>query len=760
MKIITGIFWVIEEKIIFKKHYVETNGFPQIKNWLDYPLSHYTVWYKFYSKFYPNADFATFPRGRIIYKINQNKFFLYADKCIKTDKIIEIIKLFNLENENYEIKTDEHYMCDKCVNNSYLFSTIYVAKSEKNEITTCLCSENEIKESKIFTAVQNEAFIAYFDSLCKYDLHNNSIKAVWYEDRKGLEKPRLIEIFGKNAPNLVGRNAFANIFKMTGRIANSENMNFAEFAKNFGVNKENTAENIAKLELTVAGLGKIISDYEADNLLADSLVQIRSIADYGIYRRSRLGENMSLLYKHNCLEDIKQRLQRVFNAIGEKNENESLTEYEISDLSFALYKAAEDVKDYDGEDIFANPCSYEFSKFIESKYKYSLRVKILRGENELTGNLIEIGNGFNTILTECGRSLENDRKELEAVEKEVLSKKYNAVIVSHNHIDHDGLIGMVNKDTPVYIGKKALELWKIQNPDLDSDNFVTYRDNVPFFIGTNQNKIKITPFLCDHSCPDSYMLFFEYNGRKILYTGDFRSKGRKNFDKLLSLLPKNVDTLICEGTNETAARKLLDEIAVQNKITSIMKNTDKPVFVLTSTTNIDRIVSVYKASRNNDRELLVDFYQAKILEKMGGSVPHPRKFNKVKVFFPLSLKWEKKGDFTDFRGHTKSITEIVESDGKYVMLLRSSMSSFLRKLDKYICCKDDKGLKGSVLVYSMWEGYKTKNDMRKFLNEIEKLGIDSVSIHASGHADTETIEKLIKTVNPKSIIRVHISMKQ
>jgi len=685
---------------------------------------------------------------------------LYADKCIKTDKIIEIIRLFELQNEDYEIKTDEHYMCNKCVDNSFLASTIYVAKSDKNEITTCLCSENEIKESKIFTAEQNEAFIAYFNSLCKYDLHNNSIKAVWYEDRKGLEKPRLADIFGKNAPNLIGRNAYANILKMTGRMANSENMSFAELAKNFDVNIEMTAKNIAKLEFAVACLGEITSDIEADNLLADSLVQIKSISDYGIYRRSRLGENISLLYKHDRLDDIKPHLQHVFNAIGEKYENESMTEYEISDLSFALYKAAENVKNYDGIDIFANPCSYEFSKFIEYKYKYSLRVKILRGENELTGNLIEISNGFNTILTECGRSLENDRKELDAIEKTVLSKKYDAVIVSHNHIDHDGLIDMVNKDTPVYIGEKALELWKIQNPNLDTDNFVTYHNNAPFFIGTSHKGIKITPFLCDHSCPDSYMLFFEYNSRKILYTGDFRSKGRKNFSKLLNLLPKDVDILICEGTNETAAKKLLDEIAVQNKLTKIMKHTDKPVFVLTSTTNIDRIVSVYKASRNNDRELLVDFYQAKILEKMGGSVPHPRKFNKVKVFFPLSLKREKKNVFTDFRGHTKSIAEMAESDGKYVMLLRSSMSAFLKKLNKYICCKDDKGLKGSVLVYSMWEGYKTKNDMRKFLNEIEKLGIKSVSVHASGHADTDTIEKLIKTVNPKSIIKVHIPMKK
>lgn len=38
--------------------------------------------------------------------------------------------------------------------------------------------------------------------------------------------------------------------------------------------------------------------------------------------------------------------------------------------------------------------------------------------------------------------------------------------------------------------------------------------------------IKVTPYLCDHSAFDSYMLLCESKDETVLYTGDFRSNGR------------------------------------------------------------------------------------------------------------------------------------------------------------------------------------------------------------------------------------------
>ena len=92
------------------------------------------------------------------------------------------------------------------------------------------------------------------------------------------------------------------------------------------------------------------------------------------------------------------------------------------------------------------------------------------------------------------------------------------------------------------------------------------------------------------------MFLLECEGKKILYTGDFRSNGRKFFQSLLNKLPK-VDALITEGTNlsNNKIRKInLTEKELEKKGIELLEGNDRPVFVLMAGTNIDRIVTLYK----------------------------------------------------------------------------------------------------------------------------------------------------------------------
>ena len=63
----------------------------------------------------------------------------------------------------------------------------------------------------------------------------------------------------------------------------------------------------------------------------------------------------------------------------------------------------------------------------------------------------------------------------------------------------------------------------------------------------NIGELSIMPFLVDHSAFDSYMFIVTDGFETALYTGDFRSSGRKSFDGFLCRLPKQVDTIICHG---------------------------------------------------------------------------------------------------------------------------------------------------------------------------------------------------------------------
>ena len=72
----------------------------------------------------------------------------------------------------------------------------------------------------------------------------------------------------------------------------------------------------------------------------------------------------------------------------------------------------------------------------------------------------------------------------------------------------------------------------------------------------------------------------------------------------------------------------------------------------------------------------------------------------------------------------------------------------------------DKAFENGLLIYSMWEGYKTKDDksgqkLRDLLDYVKSEGMEIMDIHTSGHADAQTIQQLIEKVNPRHIIPVH-----
>lgn len=87
----------------------------------------------------------------------------------------------------------------------------------------------------------------------------------------------------------------------------------------------------------------------------------------------------------------------------------------------------------------------------------------------------------------------------------------------------------------------------------------------------------------------------------------------------------------------------------------------------------------------------------------------------------------------------------------FVMGVRGSvaMLSLMQKLDGI------RSLEGSVLIYSMWEGYETSPSMARFIAGAKSLGIEVVSAHTSGHADETALRAVIDRTDPRRIVPVH-----
>ncbi|MEG1669363.1 hypothetical protein [Chryseobacterium sp.] len=121
-----GIFWVIKGKIFSKsqeKAIEEEREKERVKitNKIDSDFEHYVEWDNLCAKFYPFADFATYPRGRILFDTIKRKNIVFIDKCIGKSELALIEKAFDLNQGDYEIAYDKHYSCDKCVNRKNLF---------------------------------------------------------------------------------------------------------------------------------------------------------------------------------------------------------------------------------------------------------------------------------------------------------------------------------------------------------------------------------------------------------------------------------------------------------------------------------------------------------------------------------------------------------------------------------------------------------------------------------------------------------------
>ena len=368
-------------------------------------------------------------------------------------------------------------------------------------------------------------------------------------------------------------------------------------------------------------------------------------------------------------------------------------------------------------------------------------VNIIRGQNQIGGNIIEISTDKTRILLDVGLELEGDDISITDTTDLFNPNDYDAVFISHYHGDHIGLAYYIDDKIPLYMGEASYRIVKA------ADDYKGIKSISPIGFLKNKesivvNDITVTPFLCDHSAFDSYMLLCEADGEKVLYTGDFRSNGRKSFDKLIHSLPDKVDKLICEGTTLSRDDKdAITESELENAATDAFKNVDAPIFVLQSSTNIDRIVTMYRSAKKSGRIFLEELYMAEVATAAGNSIPNPN-FSDVYAFITNPSRHD---TLKKYRRMGK--TQIAKS--KFVMCVRSSMLQYLIGLNENI------SFDGGLLVYSMWNGYKNQPEMMEFIKACEGMGLKTINLHTSGHADHKAIQTLIERVNPTEIIPIH-----
>lgn len=390
-----------------------------------------------------------------------------------------------------------------------------------------------------------------------------------------------------------------------------------------------------------------------------------------------------------------------------------------------------------------------------------MRVCVHRGSKQIGGSCVEIESCGQRLLVDFGLPLDAEENNTQYLPKinglDGRDPSLLGILISHPHLDHFGLLAHVSTKIPVGMGAAARRILKAAVPFLPGNWPIpsggwNYQSGQRVTIGP----FYVTPFLVDHSAYDAYALLIESDGKRIFYSGDFRTHGRKAtlFERLTKNPPQNIDTLFLEGSSLgrlSDSRQFPTEKEIEDQLVQIFSSTEGLALIHTSGQNIDRIVSIFRASKRTGRKLIIDLYTAAVLEATGNKNIPQSAWPDVALYVPQAQRIQVKENawFDLLKRHSTNrifIEHLKQASRKSTLLFRP-----LHRFD----IERGECLQGATYIYSQWEGYWERGSYDMVKDWLLKHSIPKHNIHTSGHASPRELKKLVKALRPRKVVPIH-----
>ena len=391
-----------------------------------------------------------------------------------------------------------------------------------------------------------------------------------------------------------------------------------------------------------------------------------------------------------------------------------------------------------------------------------MRLCIHRGTQEIGGTCIEVEARGKRIVLDVGLPLDApDEHSHECLLPQIAGFREPddsllGVVISHPHQDHYGLAKRIRPDVSVYIGEDAHNILRAASAYVPNGHAFANPSFIAHQTPVDIGPFRITPNLVDHSAFDAYALLVEAPGKRVYYSGDFRAHGRKAklFEWLIEHPPRDIDALLMEGTTIGRAgttKGFATETDLEGELAQAFKQTHGIHFVWTSSQNIDRIVTIFRAAKRTGRALVIDLYTAVVLKATGRHNIPQSQWDGVKLYVPHSQRvFIKKNELFDDLGR-HSANRIYPEDlprlrGRAVMLFRP-----LTMHDHGV----QAALESAEFTYSMWPGYLKDASAQEVVRWLEAHGIHWQVIHTSGHASVTDLKRFAAALAPRQLVPIH-----
>ncbi len=372
-----------------------------------------------------------------------------------------------------------------------------------------------------------------------------------------------------------------------------------------------------------------------------------------------------------------------------------------------------------------------------------MKLCIHRGTHQIGGIAAEIATDRTCILIDMGDELSLDphfvSAPLQIPGVTDTNGHCDAVLFTHYHGDHTGQMLRIRPEIPLYSGALTKTILCLSashsRPGNDAlckriETIRTFSAGEPFSIGD----IQITPFCIDHSACGSCMFLIEADGKRVLYTGDFRLHGVRShvMDKILAYRIGKVDAVVTEGTTISRTdRTVVTEWDLQKRVKDYLKQY-KYVFVLCTSTNLDRIFALARAVPYS-RCSVCDRYQYQLVKAVSDE------WSRFSTFYEMpKLNYFKKQPSDTFQ----------RFGGLMFVRQNRQFTQIIRQYDPA----------QSILLYSMWDGYRTKPNST--LPDFLALTGTWETLHTSGHASPDDLRHVIEKADPKIVIPMHTDAPQ
>lgn len=408
-----------------------------------------------------------------------------------------------------------------------------------------------------------------------------------------------------------------------------------------------------------------------------------------------------------------------------------------------------------------------------------MKLTIHRGTHEIGGNCVEIGTDRSRIILDVGMPLFDPdgnphdtaalrkKSKQELLEAGILPRipglfedgpRTDAILLSHAHEDHTGLIRHSHPDIPIYASRGTSKMMEAgakfaQQPRLPKQRYRQLDSQKPVEIGA----FKVTAYSVDHSIFGAQAFLIEADGAAILYSGDLRLHGRKpgmHRTLIEAVSGRSIDVLLMEGTHiGHPDHRGPDEYVLENEIGGHIQSAPGLVLASFSPQHVDRLVGFYKATVRTGRTFVADAYTAYVMHLIASEtpVPKPESTEQVRIFIPKffeeTYRRKRLERFFSLISPARiGMEEIRSNPSRYVMIFRPSMleSDFGGKLPEASRC-----------LYSRWTGYLERAEWQVTRSKLQDVKGDLIEVHTSGHIYADDIVALTRAVNAATVIPIH-----